>query len=366
MTRNSFRPDKLNRHTVHADPDELARNDVNAELALPSLENAGQTAEPEMPPLSEEDQASLAELSKRHQVLHDLTIGCVRGHHTGAYVAGPPGGGKSHTIHSTLRDLKVPWRLHQRITAKPLYLELEKHPGAVHVVDDCEQILSEKSALTLLRSALGGERVGGHRERKVSYSVAGSRARVLSHYFFGAIIFTSNRPLTDEKPEIRALMSRIPSLWFSPPEDEMRALMRHVARQEHMSETGRMASNECVEVIEYVIRTAAELECRLDLRWIDHAYGHYLTHVASGGTIDWRDMVRFHVMNTMTHFNHTPQPQPGQATPDDDLDREVATARQIAQTPGLSREERVRRWEERTGLSRATYYRRLGSAGSSS
>jgi len=46
---------------------------------------------------------------------------------------------------------------------------------------------SEKSALTLLRSALGGERVKGHRERRVSYSITGSRARVLEHYFFGAI-----------------------------------------------------------------------------------------------------------------------------------------------------------------------------------
>lgn len=37
----------------------------------------------------------------------------------------------------------------------------------------------------------------------------------------------------------------------------------------------------------------------------------------------------------------------------------TAVAQEIAGTPGLSRAERLRRWEQRTGLSRPTYYRRL-------
>src|SRR5262249_48880926 len=141
-------------------------------------------------------------------------------------------------------------------------------------------------------------------------SVSGWRARVLSHYFFGSIIFTSNRPLTDERPEIRAIMSRIPSVGYSPPEHEIRALMRFFARQGHVGETGRMTPAECVEVVEYVIRLAAELQGHLDLRWIEHGYGHFLTQVASGGTVDWRDMVKFHVMNTVTFFQHTPGQPP--------------------------------------------------------
>src|SRR5262249_9658332 len=124
------------------------------------------------------------------------------------------------------------WRLRQRITAKPLYLELEQHPGAVHVIDDCEQLFSEKSAQTLLRSALGGETVLGRRERPVSYSVAGPRARVLQFSFYGAIMFTSNRPLADEKPEVRAILSRIPSVCFSPTDAEISAVMRDTARRQ--------------------------------------------------------------------------------------------------------------------------------------
>jgi hypothetical protein len=319
-----------------------------------------------VPPLSEEDQAALASFRARQLVLRDLTLGCIDGNHTGAYIYGPPGVSKTFTIHNTLRERKAYWQHHQRITAKPLYLELEKHPGAVHIVDDCEQLFSEKSALTLLRSALGGERIRGRRERLVSYSVAGARARVLENYFFGAIIFTSNRPLTDERPELRAVLSRIPCLGFAPPVHEIRALMRHAARQGHSGEAGNMSPAECVEVVEFVIRLAAELRCHLDLRWIEHGFHHYLTHAVSGGTVDWRDMAKFHVMNTLTCFDHTPprkQVQAGQEKVDGQkaLSQEMDIAREISQTPGLSREDRLRLWEERTGLSRATFYRRLSA-----
>src|SRR4051794_25651237 len=122
---------------------------------------AAPPAEPDAPHLAEEDQSALAEFRKKQEVLRGLTLGCVDGNHTGAHVFGPPGVSKTFTIHNTLRERRASWRHHQRITAKPLYLELEQHPGAVHIIDDCEQLFSEKSALTLLRSALGGETVKG-------------------------------------------------------------------------------------------------------------------------------------------------------------------------------------------------------------
>ena len=343
---NGYRPKER-----HAEPGASAV----AHAAVPPTKGAG------VPPLSEEDQAALADFRARQQVLRDLTLGCIDHNHTGAYIFGPAGVSKTYTINHTLRERKAYWRLHQRITAKPLYLELEQHPGAVHVIDDCEQIFTEKNALTLLRSALGGERVKGRRERKVSYSVAGSHARVMEHYFHGAVIFTSNRPLADEKPEVRAIMSRIPSLGFAPPDREIKAVMRHAARQGHAGEAGGMSALECVEVVEYVIDLAGELKCRLDLRWIEHGYGHYLTQATSGGTVDWRDQVKFHMMNTLTYFDHTRQGRSGQSGGGQGvgLAREVAIAQEIDGTHGLSQAERLRRWEQSTGLSRPTYYRRL-------
>jgi hypothetical protein len=113
----------------------------------------------EIPALSPEDQKALADFEARQQVLRDLTLGCITGNHTGAYIFGPPGVSKTFTVLKTLREEHANWRMHQKITAKPFYLEMEKHPGAQHVVDDCEQLFRENNALTLLRSALGGERM---------------------------------------------------------------------------------------------------------------------------------------------------------------------------------------------------------------
>jgi hypothetical protein len=182
----------------------MTTNQTNGQsTALPGNPTAA-PAEPDAHHLTEEDQSALAEFRTKQEVLRGLTLGRINGNHTGAHVFGPPGVSKTFTIHNTLRERKASWRHHQRITAKPLYLELEQHPGAIHIIDDCEQLFREKSALTLLRSALGGEPVKGRRERRVSYSVAGSRARVMEHYFFGAIVFTSNRPLADERPEVQS------------------------------------------------------------------------------------------------------------------------------------------------------------------
>jgi hypothetical protein len=345
-----------------------AQNGHRARLAEETIVGPKTTIESDLPPLSEDDQTALVSFNRRQHVLRDLTLGCIAHHHTGAYIYGPPGASKSYTILNTLREMKVDCRHLQRITAKPLYLEMEKSPGAVFVIDDCEQLFAEKAAQTLLRAALGGERVKGRRERLVTYSVTGSRARVLEHYFFGAIIFTGNRPLADERPEIRAVLSRIPSINFAPPDIEIRALMRHVARKGYIGETGQMSPRECVEVIEFVIGRAAELKRGLDLRWIEHAYGHYLTEAVSGGSNDWRDSVKFHLMSTITYFDHAPST----AVAADQSEshsavkqrRAAAIAKEIDNIPNLNSEERVKLWQERTveinppeGMSRATYYR---------
>jgi hypothetical protein len=320
------------------------------------------SSDPVLPPLSEADQRALAELNQKQDAIGDITAGCANGSHTGAHFDGPPGIGKTHTVLSKLEEVGAPFVVHQRITAKPLFFELRKVPGAVHVIEDCEQLFAERSAQTLLRSALGGVQVNGWRERQVSYSVSGTNARVLRIYFEGAIIFTSNRALANEKPEIQAILSRIPSLSFAPGAHHIRAMMRHLARRGHVGAAGRMSPRECVEVVEYVIDLAVQREYHLDLRVLDHAYGYYLSDVAGGGRTDWRDLMKFHFQSALTRFDHTP-PAAGptrlggrQAK----FEREVAIALEIDAMPGLTEEDRLRLYEERAGAgSRATYYRRL-------
>jgi hypothetical protein len=317
-----------------------------------------------LPPLSQEDREALASFHQRQQVLRDITVGCITGHHTGAYIYGPPGRGKTHAIHNELRERRANWQLHQRITAKPLYHELEKYPGSTHIIDDCEQLFSERSALSMLRAALGGETIKGRRERRISYSISGSRARELHHYFYGSLIFTANRPLAEERPEVRAVMSRIPCLLFAPPDRELKAVMRDVARHGHNSERGQISAPECVDIIEHVINLAAELQCELDLRWAIHAFNYYLVHVDGEGSTDWRDALRFHMINSVTFFEHNRSSVPEATTQsnvgrEETIKREVEIARQIDSAAGLSADEKVRRWVQSTGRSRPTYFRRL-------
>jgi len=320
----------------------------------------------DLPPLSTEDQTALASFFRRQNVIRDITKGCIAGHHTGAYICGTPGASKSYTVEATLYDAQACSRHHQRITAKPLYMEMAKNPEAIHVIEDCEQLLSEKPAQTLLRSALDSkrDRASGRRERRVNFSVSGSNPRVLSHFFSGALIFTTNRPLANEKPEIQAIMSRIPCVSFAPPNNEIRAMMRHIARQGHFGPAGAMTPHECIEVVEFVIQLAAELECPLDLRCIEHGYGHYLTHLTCGGSVDWRDMVKIHLMNTITYFDHLiwetcKAPGTEKAGEESIVADQVLIAQEIEAMTGLTRDQKLKVWESRTKLSRPTFYRRL-------
>ena len=352
-----------NNHMIRASHDAAIPSHC-AEVLAKYLPPSALAAEFVVPPLATVDQVALAIFEKRQLVLRDLTKGCIAGNHTGVHIYGPPGASKSYTVITTLREEQAYWRHHQRITAKSLYQELEKHPGAIHLIEDCEQLFYENSALTLFRSALSSDRMKGRRERRVSYSISGPRARVLEHFFYGAIIFTSNRRLLDEKPEIRGVMSRIPCISFAPTDAEIRALMRHVARQGFNGEGGSMTVHECVEVVEYVIQLAGERKCRLDLRWIEHGYGHYLTYAESGGRVDWRDMVKFHMMNAQTFFDFASSGKGGPSShgdkgPQETLAQEIASAQEIAQLPGLTSTDRLQLWEVRTKLSRPTYYRRL-------
>ena len=80
--------------------------------------------------------------------------------------------------------------------------------------------------------------------------------------------------------------------------------MRHIARKGHATDKGNMTAQECIEVVEYVIGLAAELGCRLDLRWIEHGFANYLTQAEGGGAVDWRDMVKFHLTESVMHFDY--------------------------------------------------------------
>src|SRR5262249_53563322 len=110
-----------------------------------------------------------------------------------------------------------------RITAKGLFDALDRHPDAIHLIEDVERITSDKDAQSLLRAALWAQ---PGCERVITWTTAkGGRQTVT---FRGGLIMIANRPLAD-LPELRALATRITVYRLEATDAELAALMRKIA-----------------------------------------------------------------------------------------------------------------------------------------
>src|SRR5262249_15093978 len=101
------------------------------------------------------DTDDLASLERKLHLVRDLVTAVARGYHTGLYLYGTGGGGKSFAVTEHLKRLDVPYRLYNsRMTAKGLFKELGKAPDAVFVLEDMERMVTDRDAQGVLRSAL--------------------------------------------------------------------------------------------------------------------------------------------------------------------------------------------------------------------
>jgi hypothetical protein len=193
------------------------------------------------------DDAALATLDRKLALVKDRVTAVAAGLQTGLYLFGNGGIGKSHTVLRRLDDLEANCRhFNSRMTAKGLYLALERAPDAVHVLEDMERLTNDRDAQGVLRSALWAQ---PGRERVVTWTTATSgEGRFV---FSGGIIMIANRPLA-VLPELRALATRIAVLRLDVTDAEAAALMRKLASEGHRI-AGRLAleAAECIEVTEY-------------------------------------------------------------------------------------------------------------------
>jgi hypothetical protein len=232
------------------------------------------------PAQSEQDIRLLAEMDKKLQVIRDYAVGVADGRYTGLYVYGPPGSSKSYTILETLKSIGANYYVHNsRLTGQTLYYVLSKAPDAVHVLEDMEGLYRQFNAQGVLHSALWGQRADdgrGPMERWVTWGSSGRRPREQSFLFTGGLIMTANRDLDSASPELAAVKTRICYVTLAPTELEIRALMRHLARQGWDADGLRMRPEECQDVVEYLIAQSVALQRRLDLRLLETCYADYL------------------------------------------------------------------------------------------
>lgn len=312
---------------------------------------------PESPPLqglSTTELDHLAGLETKLQLARDYVGEVVHGYTTGLYLYGEGGIGKSFTVFQELDRLNADYKpFNSRMTGRGLFNALEKFPDSIHVLEDMEQIMHDRGAQGVLRSALWGQRKvesGGRMERPVTWS---TYKKEHTFIFTGGIILISNRPLAD-LPELQALKTRIACLHLAATDSQLIALMRSVSMKGFRHLDQSMTPAECLSVCEFIIKESRSLHRSLDMRLLVNAFADYLAWQEGDAGCHWKDMVASRLKERPTTF----EVKPDLGTRADRKRRDQEIAREIAESTD-NRMERARLWAARTGKSEPTLYRRL-------
>lgn len=297
------------------------------------------------------DQAARATHEKKQNVIRDRVMAIYRGYQNGFYLYGPGGVGKSYTVLSYLEFLDAPYKLfNTRMTAKGLFLALAAAPDAIHVVEDVERMMKDPDAQGVLRSAMWAQ--PGH-PRMVTWITAKTDKDAKDRFEFrGGIIITSNRPLAD-LPELRALATRIEVYHLDVTDAEISALMRDLASKGYHHLGKSIAPEECLQVTEYLLRECRSAACPLDLRLQQKAFRTYLQHAADHAVTHWHDLIAASVREANCHFKH----EQNTSSPEDKKAQRRNVVRELL-AAGLDAKEQERLYVQKTGASRADFYRR--------
>jgi len=305
--------------------------------------------------ITPEERRRLADLNKKLQVVRDRVAGVATGRHTGFFLAGRGGIGKSWTVERELQRREVAYKLwNSHMTARCLFDRLEAYPEAVHLIEDIEGLTSDRRASGILRSALWGTRRSrdGALERLVTWNARGSSC---SFIFAGGIIMTSNRRIAD-LPELEALKTRISCTHLHVTDEETIALMKSAAEGGYPREKHLLDPEQCKEVVQFIIGEAARINRRLDMRLMTNAFEDRLQADDLDAGCHWQDLVAARVCERPSVLNDV---EPAGVREQKKVAR-LKIAREIA---GLEADERLNKWQELTGASRATLYRCLARLG---
>ena len=234
------------------------------------------------------------------------------------------------------------------MTAKGLFLSLQRAPDAVHVMEDMERLTKDADAQGVLRSALWAQ--PGH-DRVVTWTTATDGVQRFP--FRGGLILISNRPLGD-LPELRALATRIEVHRLEVSDRELIALMCDLATKgyRHMDKVV-IGPEECLQITEHLLRECRSAGCPLDLRLQQKSFQTYLQWEADWSSCHWRDLVAASVREATAHFRNESNTAPRE---DRRTRRRNALREIIEKTADAKEQERL--YTEQTGASRADFFRR--------
>ena len=303
----------------------------------------------EIQPAPDRDKEALGTLEKKLHLVRDHVTGVIKRYKTGYYLYGPGGMGKSYTVLRHLENLDASYQLcNSRMTAKGLFLTLQKAPDATHVMEDMERLTKDPDAQGVLRSALWAQ--PGH-DRLVTWTTATDGPQ--RFVFRGGLILISNRPLAD-LPELRAMATRIEVHRLEVSDAELAALMRELAGKGYRLD-GKVGigPEECLQVTEYLLKECRAAGCPLDLRLQQKAFQSYLQFAADCSVSHWEDLVAASVREATCHFRHEPNTTSPEA-------RKAQRRNVIREIVGKNADakEQEQLYMQRTGASRADFFRR--------
>jgi hypothetical protein len=167
------------------------------------------------------------------------------------------------------------------------------------------------------------------------------------------LILISNRPLAD-LPELRALATRIEVHRLEVSDAELTALMRDLAGKGYRIQDRVVISpEECAQVTEYLLKECRAVGCPLDLRLQQKAFQTYLQYAADCSVSHWEDLIAASVREATCHFRH----EVNVTSPEARKAQRRNIVREILRT-GSDAKEQERSYTEKTGASRADFYRR--------
>jgi len=288
----------------------------------------------------------LQQLDQKLAIIRDRVRGVALGQQTGFYLYGRPGTSKTHTIRTTLDKDGTPYEYKTgHLTPIGLFDTISSHPDGLIVLDDIGQILSSPVAIQLLLAALGNGPVKGG--RKVEYTRAGRRQET---WFSGAIIMISNLELHGGAT-IDAIKSRVQTLNYDPTDEQLQALILHLAEKGLQG----FSPTVCVRVAKYVLAECQRLNYRPEIRlYVDKALGDYRLWSKLGTETHWKDLVTSSIQQRVGTLTHKPRP----IKRADRTKTEQQIARDI-ESGHDTREARLAAWEAKTGKSSRAFYRRL-------
>jgi hypothetical protein len=305
----------------------------------------------------------MLKLERLQEDVRQLTHMVVDGDLPGLFVVGPGGLGKTHAVVEALKERSLsPRVLNTHATAFGLYTEFHQcKDEAVVLMEDLEALYTQTPSLSLLRSVLWGPRnEDGSMTRTATWTTAGTAFGTgeeipPSFEFRAGLVMTANRfPARNEI--FASLKTRVPVVSFTVPPEDVFAFMRKLVQGGQVVHDGRakqgirIPEEDSRRVIDYL-----EAKQAVDLRMLFHSLA--LLHRHRDGD-RWKRLLDTILSAAVpasaeslstngTHKRELPS-----------LVSEIEVVADLCGQTELTAADRVRIYQEKTGKSRQSFFRR--------